>query len=103
MTQAVADETAPGSGNGVTAALIAELQEPVQGLLVHAYKAFLRDAEVLESLLEAIIWLKPKGTAKGNLDAYSPIALGQQDMRKPSTLLIRRFTAVVAHKALVAD
>ena len=35
VKQAVADDKAPGS-NRVTAALIAELPEPVQGLLVHA-------------------------------------------------------------------
>ena len=35
VKQAVADKKAPGS-NRVTAALIAELREPVQGLLVHA-------------------------------------------------------------------
>ena len=73
--QAVADDNAPGS-NRVTAALIAELPEPVQGLLVHACRAILRGAEVPESWHEAIIWLMPNGTAMGNLDAYMPIALG---------------------------
>ena len=34
VRQAVADDKAPGS-NRVTAALIVELPEPVQGLLVH--------------------------------------------------------------------
>ena len=75
VKQAVADDTAPGS-NRVTAALIAELPEPVQGLLVHTYRAILRGADVPESWHEAIIWLMPKGTATGNLDAYRPIALG---------------------------
>ena len=41
VKQAVADDKAPRS-NRVTAALIAELPEPVQGLLVHAYRAILR-------------------------------------------------------------
>ena len=45
--------------------------------MVHAYRAILRGAEVPESWHEAIIWLMPKGTATGDLDAYKPIALGQ--------------------------
>ena len=60
VRQAVADDKAPGS-NQVTAALIAELPEPVQGLMVHAYRAILRGADVPESWHEAIIWLMPKG------------------------------------------
>ena len=48
VRQAVAEDKAPGS-NRVTAALIAELPEPVQGLLVHAYRAILRGADVPES------------------------------------------------------
>ena len=48
VRQAVADDKAPGS-NRVTAALIAELPEPVQRLLVHAYRAILRGADVPES------------------------------------------------------
>ena len=102
VRQAVADNKAPGS-NRVTAALIAELPERVQGLLVHAYRAILRGADVPESWHEAIIWLMPKGTATGNLDEYRPIALGQQDMRMLMTPLMRRFTAVVARKGLAAD
>ena len=43
VRQAVADDKAPGS-NRVTAALIAGLPEPVQGLLVHAYRGILRGA-----------------------------------------------------------
>ena len=77
--------------------------EPVQGLLVHAYRAILRGADVPESWHEAIIWLMPKGTATGNLDAYRPIALGQQDMWMLMTPLMRRFTAVLARKGLAAD
>ena len=102
VKQAVADDKAPGS-NRVTAALIAQLPEPVQGLLVHAYRAILRRADVPESWHEAIIWLMPKGTATGNLDEYRPIALGQQDMRMLMTPLMRRFTAVLARKGLSAD
>ena len=102
VRHAVADDKAPGS-NRVTAALIAELPEPVQGLLVHAYRAILRGADVPESWHEAIIWLMPKGTATGNLDEYRPIALGQQDMRMLMTPLLRRFTAVLARKGLAAD
>ena len=98
----MADDKAPGS-NRVTAALIAELPEPVQGLLVHAYRAIPRGADVPESWHEAIIWLMPKGTATGNLDEYRPIALGQQDMRMLMTPLMRRFTAVLARKGLAAD
>ena len=102
VRQAVADDKAPGS-NRVTAALIAELPEPVQGLLVHAYRAILWAADVPESWHEAIIWLMPKGTATGNLDEYRPIALGQQDMRMLMTPLMPRFTAVLARKGLAAD
>ena len=102
VRQAVADDKAPGSDR-VTAALIAELPEPVQGLLVHAYRAILRGADVPESWHEAIIWLMPKGAATGNLDEYRPIALGQQDMRMLMTPLMRRFTAVLARKGLAAD
>ena len=102
LKDAVADDKAPGS-NRVTAALIAELPEPVQGLLLHAYRAILRAADVPESWHEAIIWLMPKGTATGNLDEYRLIALGQQDMRMLMTPLMRRFTAVLARKGLAAD
>ena len=102
MRQAVAEDKAPGS-NRVTAGLIAELPEPVQGLLVHAYRAILWGADVSESWHEAIIWLMPKGTAMGNLDEYRPIALGQQDMRTLMTPLMRRFTPVLARKGRAAD
>ena len=102
VRQAVADDKAPGS-NRDTVALIAELPEPVQGLLVHAYTAILRGADVPESWQEAIIWLMPKGTATGNLDEYRLIALGQQDMRMHMTPLMQRFTAVLARKGLAAD
>ena len=43
VKQAVADDNAPGS-NTVTAAFIAELPEPVQRLMVRAYRAILRGA-----------------------------------------------------------
>ena len=102
VKQAVADDKAPGS-NRVTGALMAELPEPVQRLLVHAYRAILRRADVPESWHEAIVWLMPKCTAKGNLDEYRPIALGQQDMQMLMTPLMRRFTAVLARKGLAAD
>ena len=102
VKQAVADDKALGS-NRVTAALIAELREPVRGLLVHANRAILRRADVPESWHEAIIWLMPKGTATGNLDEYRPIAPGQQVMRMLMTPLMRRFTAVLARKGLAAD
>ena len=100
--QAVADGKAPVS-NRVTVALIAELPEPVQGLLVHAYRAILRGSDVPDSWHEATIRLMPKGTATGNLHEYRPIVLGQQDMRMLMTPLMRRFTAVLARKALAAD
>ena len=45
----------------------------------------------------------PKGTATGNLDEYTPIALGQQHMRMLMTPLMQRFTAVLARKGLAAD
>ena len=102
VKQAVVDDKAPGS-NRVTAALIAELPKPVQRLLVHAYRAILRGADVPESWHEAIIWLMPKGTATGNLEEYKPIALGHQDMRMLMTPLMRRFMAVLARKGLAAD
>ena len=75
----------------------------MQGLLVHAYRAILRGADVPKTWHEAIIWLMPKGTATSNLDEYRPIALGQQDMRMLMTPLLRRFTAVLARKGLAAD
>ena len=102
VKQSAADNKAPGS-NSVTAALIAELPERVQGLLLPAYRAILRGAEVAAWWHEAIIWLMPKGTATGDVDAYGPIALGQQDMTMLMTPLIRRFTAVPARKGLAAD
>ena len=52
VKRAVADGKAPGS-NKVTAALIAELPELVQELLVHAYRAILHGAEVPELWHEA--------------------------------------------------
>ena len=61
VQQAVADDKAPGS-NRVTAALIGEQPEPVQGLLVHAFWAIIRGAEVSELWHEAIMWLMPKVT-----------------------------------------
>ena len=102
MKQAVANDKAPGS-HRVTADLIADVPEPVQGLLLHAYRAILRCAEVPESWHEAIIWLISKGTTTGDLDAYRSIALGQQGMRMLMTPLKRRFTAVRARKGLAAD
>ena len=45
----------------------------------------------------------PKGTATGNLDEYTPIALVQQDMRMLMTPLMLRFTAVLARKGLAGD
>ena len=45
----------------------------------------------------------PKGTATGDLDAYMPIALGQQEMRMLMTPLMKRFTALLARKGLAAD
>ena len=102
VKQAVADHNAPGS-NRVTAALIAELTEPVQGLLVHAYRAILRGADVPDYWHEAIIWLMPKGTATGNLDEYRPLALGQQDMRMLMIPLMQSFTALLARKGLALD
>ena len=98
----MADDKAPGS-SPITAVLIAELPEPVHGLLVHAYRAIMRGADVPESWHEAVILLMPKGTPTGNLDEYRPIALGQQDMRMLMTPLVRRFTAVLARKGLAAD
>ena len=103
VKHAVADDKAPGS-NRVTAALITELQEPMQGLLVHAYGAILHGAEVSESWHEAIIfWLMPKGMATGDLDAYGHIVFGHQDMRMLMTPLMRRCTAVLAGKGMAAD
>ena len=74
--QAVADDKAPGSDR-VTAALIAELPEPVQGLLVHAYRAIVRGAEVPESWHEAIIWQMPKGTARRGLGCIQAHSVGR--------------------------
>ena len=95
VKHAVADGKAPGSTR-VTATLIAELLQPVQRLLVHAYRAILRGAEVPESWQQAIIWLMPKGTATGDLDAFRPIVLRQQDMIMLMTPLMRRFIAVLS-------
>ena len=44
----------------------------------------------------------PKGTATGDLHAYKPVALGQQDVRMLLTLLMRRFTTALARKGLAA-
>ena len=44
----------------------------------------------------------PKGTTTGDLDAYMPVALGQQDMRMLMTPFMRRFTAVLARKGMAA-
>ena len=99
---ALADGKMPGS-NRVTAALIAELPEPMQGLLVHVYRAILRGSEVPVSWDGAIIRMMPKGTATGDLGAYRPMVLGQQDMRLLMTPLMRRFTAVLARKGMAAQ
>ena len=48
VKHAVAEGNTPGS-NKVTAALIAEFPDPVQGLLMHAYRAMLRGTKVPES------------------------------------------------------
>ena len=60
VKQGVAEDKVPRS-NRLTAALIAELPEPVQGLLVHAYRAILRGAQMPEPWREAIIWQPFKG------------------------------------------
>ena len=52
LKKALPDGKAPGS-HRVTAALIAKLQEPMHGLLVHACQAILRGAKVPESWHEA--------------------------------------------------
>ena len=101
-------EAGGGGGHGAgsntfRAALIAEWSDPMQGLLVHGYWAILRGAKVPELRHEAIIWLMPKGTAARDLDAHRPIALGQQDMRLLVTPFMRRFTAVLGRKGVVAD
>ena len=44
----------------------------------------------------------PKGTAKGDLDAYRPIALGLQDTRMLMTALMRSFKVVLARKGMAA-
>ena len=106
VKQAVADDKSPGS-NRVTAALLAELPEPVQGLLVHAYRAILRGAEVPESWHEAIIWLMPKGMATGKkpgrVQAHSVGTTGHADAHdpphekvhgSPSTQRVRRGLAI---------
>ena len=72
VKQAAADDKAPGS-NRVTAALIAELREPVQGLLVHAYRAIQRGAEVPESWHEAIIWAVEPSMAPNCQSAAHPL------------------------------
>ena len=77
VKHAVADDKAPGR-NGVTATLIAEVLEPVQGLLVHAYRAILRGVEVPKSSHEAIIWLMLKVTTTGDLDAFRLIVSGNR-------------------------
>ena len=69
VKQAVADGKAQGS-NRVTAALIADLREHVQGLPMHPYRAILCGAEVPESWHEAIVWLMRKEIAIEDLDAY---------------------------------
>ena len=102
VKHAVAEHKAPGS-NRVTAALIAELPEVVPVLPGHAYRAIILGAEVPESWHEAIIWLIPKGTATEDLDAYRPIALGQQDMRMLMNPLMRRVTAVLARHGMAVD
>ena len=75
----------------------------MQGLLVHAFRAILRGAEVPESWHEDIIRLMPKGKATRDLDAYKPIEWGQQEKRMLMTPLMRRFTAALARKGMAVD
>ena len=79
VKQAVVDGKAPRKMEG-SAGLIAELPEPMQGFLLHAYRAVLRVAKVPESWHDAM-WRMPKGTATGDFDTYRPKALGRHDMR----------------------
>ena len=45
----------------------------------------------------------PKGTARGDLDVYRPIALGQENMRMPMTPFMQRLTAVLARKVTAVN
>ena len=95
MKCAVTNVKASGSIR-VMANLIVELAEPLQGLLVHAYRAHPRRVYVPESWHEATIWVMPKGSTTRGWDPYWPFALRQQDMRMLTTPLMHPFRAVLA-------
>ena len=74
-----------------------------KGSWYEAYRMILRGAEVPELWHEVIIWMMRKGMATGDLEAYRPIALGQQDMRMLMTPIMRGFTTVLAREGLAAE
>ena len=56
-----------------------------------------------DSWMEALVWLLPKTALKVYLEAYRPIALGQQNMRMLMTPLMELFTAVLRRKGMSCD
>ena len=97
-----ADGKAPGP-NHVEARFLKALPAPIQGLLVHSYRAILRGAPPPMHWRDAHIWLSPKVLGSARLDDYRPIALGQLDMKLLTGPLTQRITEVLTRHGVVSD
>ena len=97
-----ADGKAPGP-NHLEARFIKALRAPVQLLLVHPYRAFLRGAPPPMHWRDAHIWLSPKVPGSAGLDNYRSIALGQLDMKLLTCPLTQRITEVLTRHSVVSD
>ena len=93
VNDAIVEDKATCS-NCATIRLLQAFPHLLQHLVVATFRAILAGAHPPEPWKEALMWLLPKSTLIGYLDAYRPIALGQQDMRMLMAPLMRRFTAV---------
>ena len=89
--------------NHAEARFIKALPAPVQGLLVHSYRAILRGAPPPTHWRDAHICLSPKVSRSGKVDDYRPIALGQLDMKLLTRPRTQRITEVLTQHGVVSD
>ena len=97
-----ADGKAAGP-NHMETPFIKALPAPVQGLLVHSYRAILRGAPPPMHWRDAHIWLSPKVPGSARLDDYRPIALGQLDIKLLTGPLTQRIMKVLTRHGVVSD
>ena len=85
--------------NHVKARFIEALPAPVQGLLLHFYRATFLGAPPPMHWRDGHIWLSTKVLGSAKLDYCPPIALGQLDMK----LLTQRIREVLTGHGVVSD